>query len=395
MNNILFQRKRSIYIRTVSYKIMAGSSGPKTSINLQKLVDKYCFSRGSCGGEISSGGEVEDPFSQTDEERRRVRRDIRDIYDQLLKNRERFRAGEDSDLFYQLLWQAQALLVDVKETAEMQEDSKLFRLLTTLVREMTEDTSANEKTFRVDEFSALLGRSLNADIEPGNKLRLTRNQLISLGRKVGPRFRRAPTMKFILGAIDTEAQDMELKEGQGGKGKPREKISPVTTSKTTIVEKSQADGDGQMTDKLVRSTKQILKRVYRLVKKLRFTLHITVETLIFYNFRDNGCKPVNYFKFVIDPESFGATVENMFHVSFLVKQRSVQLSVCPDIELPVLQPVSASRAGDDGGDGDSAGKEQAIISLSYDDWEQLVEALDIKTAAIVHEEELRKGTQEK
>ena len=125
-------------------------------------------------------------------------------------------------------------------------------------------------------------------------------------------------------------------------------------------------------------------------------MHITVETLIFYNFRDNGCKPVNYFKFVIDPESFGATVENMFHVSFLVKQRSVQLSVCPDIELPVLQPVSASRAGDDGdGDGDSAGKEQAIISLSYDDWEQLVEALDIKTAAIVHEEELRKGTQEK
>ena len=253
---------------------MAGSSGPKTSINLQKLVDKYCFSGGSCGGEISSGGEAEDPFSQTDEERRRVRRDIRDIYDQLLKNRERFRAGEDSELFYQLLGQAQALLVDVKETAEMQEDSKLFRLLTTLVREMTEGTSANEKTFRVDEFSALLGRSLNADIEPGNKLRLTRNQLISLGKKVGPRLRRAPTMKFILGAIDTEPQDKEPKEAQGAKGKPRETRVPVATSKTSIVEKSQADG--QMTDQLVRSTKQILKRVYRLVRKSCFTLHITV-----------------------------------------------------------------------------------------------------------------------
>ena len=242
---------------------MAGSSGPNTSINLQKLVDKYCFSGGSCGGEISSGGEAEDPFSQTDEERRRVRRDIRDIYDQLLKNRERFRAGEDSELFYQLLGQAQALLVDVKETAEMQEDSKLFRLLTTLVREMTEGTSANEKTFRMDEFSALLGRSLNADIEPGNKLRLTRNQLISLGKKVGPRFRRAPTMKFILGAIDKE-----LNEARGTKGKPRETRVPVATSKTSIVEKSQADG--QMTDQLVRSTKQILKRVYRLLNKFKY-----------------------------------------------------------------------------------------------------------------------------
>ena len=126
----------------------------------------------------------------------------------------------------------------------------------------------------MDEFAALLGRSLNADIEPGNKLRLTRNQLISLGKKVGPRLRRAPTMKFILGAIDTEPQDKEPKEAQGAKGKPRETRVPVATSKTSIVEKSQADG--QMTDQLVRSTKQILKRVYRLVRKSCFTLHITV-----------------------------------------------------------------------------------------------------------------------
>ena len=131
-----------------------------------------------------------------------------------------------------------------------------------------------EKTFRVDEFSVVLGRSLNADIKPGNMLRLTSNQLISLGKKVAPKFRRTPTMKFILGAIDTEPQDKEPKEAQGAKGKPRETRVPVATSKTSIVEKSQADG--QMTDQLVRSTKQILKRVYRLVRKSCFTLHITV-----------------------------------------------------------------------------------------------------------------------
>ena len=38
---------------------------------------------------------------------------------------------------------------------------------------------------------------------------------------------------------------------------------------------------------------------------------------------------------------------------------------------------------------------QAIISLSYDDWEEFVEALDIKKPAIVHDEELRRAIRAK
>ena len=78
----------------------------------------------------------------------------------------------------------------------------------------------------------------------------------------------------------------------------------------------------------------------------------------------------------------------MFHVSFLVKQRTVQLSVDDRSGLPVLEPVS-SRHQDDG-DGDSV-KNQAIISLSFDDWEELKEALKITSPTIVHDAELRKA----
>ena len=83
----------------------------------------------------------------------------------------------------------------------------------------------------------------------------------------------------------------------------------------------------------------------------------------------------------------------MFHVSFLVKQRVVQLSVDDSIGLPVLEPVSSrvSDAAEEGG----GGKNQAIISLSYDDWEEFVEALDIKKPIIVHDEELRRAIRAK
>ena len=83
----------------------------------------------------------------------------------------------------------------------------------------------------------------------------------------------------------------------------------------------------------------------------------------------------------------------MFHVSFLVKQRVVQLSVDDSIGLPVLEPVSSrvSDAAEEGG----GGKNQAIISLSYEDWEEFVEALDIKKPTIVHDEELRRAIRAK
>ena len=36
-------------------------------------------------------------------------------------------------------------------------------------------------------------------------------------------------------------------------------------------------------------------------------------------YRENDSSPMDYFEFVIDPNSFAKTVENMFHVSFLIK----------------------------------------------------------------------------
>jgi hypothetical protein len=36
-------------------------------------------------------------------------------------------------------------------------------------------------------------------------------------------------------------------------------------------------------------------------------------------YNETESSPIDYFEFVIDPTSFAKTVENMFHVSFLIK----------------------------------------------------------------------------
>merc|ERR1719447_1954140 len=179
---------------------------------------------------------------------------------------------------------------------------------------------------------------MNARREEGGQVHVTKRQLVTFGEQIARKFNRAPTLTFISEAINTEAPD----------SKPKEK-------KTKRVQNER--------DKIVNSTRKILENIYK----------------------QGGKKPVGYFEFVIDPESFGNTVENMFHVSFLVKQRVVCLTVDDEVGLPFLEPVSGGRGGGE----EEVVKNQAVISISYQDWQEMKDALEICEAAIVHPEDLR------
>lgn len=48
--------------------------------------------------------------------------------------------------------------------------------------------------------------------------------------------------------------------------------------------------------------------------------------------------PIDYFEFVIDPNSFARTVENMFHMSFLIKEGFANLFQ-DDVNLPALGKI--------------------------------------------------------
>ena len=83
-------------------------------------------------------------------------------------------------------------------------------------------------------------------------------------------------------------------------------------------------------------------------------------------FREMGRSPINYFKFVLDPTCCGTSIENMFHVSFLVKEGKVKISVCQLTGLPMITPKSTKNKEQE------EHKKQVVMNVCMDDWRRMV-----------------------
>ncbi|KAJ6092593.1 hypothetical protein N7486_007882 [Penicillium sp. IBT 16267x] len=98
-----------------------------------------------------------------------------------------------------------------------------------------------------------------------------------------------------------------------------------------------------------------------------------------HNVADDGGVPL--FRFCINPHSFGQSVENLFYVSFLVRDGSVGVST-DSRALPTLhtaEPYQPSEAQARG-----IQKRQAIFSLDFETWEQLIDVFNITESIIPH-----------
>ena len=84
------------------------------------------------------------------------------------------------------------------------------------------------------------------------------------------------------------------------------------------------------------------------------------------------------FRLVLHPDSFGKTVENMFHVSFLVKEKKVGISICPETQLPVIEPISSKKNSDE-----DSNKSQVVMNISMENWKVLVNKLNITIPMLV------------
>ncbi|XP_047409957.1 non-structural maintenance of chromosomes element 4 homolog A [Sciurus carolinensis] len=95
-------------------------------------------------------------------------------------------------------------------------------------------------------------------------------------------------------------------------------------------------------------------------------------------FREDPDTPMSFFDFVVDPHSFPRTVENIFHVSFIIRDGFARIRLDQD-RLPIIEPVNEESEGIDQ---NTQIRNQGIIALSYRDWEEIVKTFEIAEPVI-------------
>jgi hypothetical protein len=90
-------------------------------------------------------------------------------------------------------------------------------------------------------------------------------------------------------------------------------------------------------------------------------------------------------KFALNPNSFGQTVENLFYISFLVKDGFVKVETDPDSGFPTIRPEEPKTADDARAAGDK--RHQAIFSLDMRSWQVFKSTMRIKEPLIPHRQE--------
>lgn len=142
---------------------------------------------------------------------------------------------------------------------------------------------------------------------------------------------------------------------------------------------------GEIANLLDKTQEQGMERVEAEVEKFeeRVGRETTIEEVAAimrkHHVRMNGGVPM--FDFCVNPKSFGQTVENFFYVSFLVKEGKVGLDHDDD-NLPTLSMVKEKTVGER----QESVRNQAVIALSFDIWQEIVESFGIESSVIPHRE---------
>lgn len=167
-----------------------------------------------------------------------------------------------------------------------------------------------------------------------------------LAKRASRMFKRAPVFSYMYGSFKpTELPRKEPKERvkrQTNRVAAAEKKQPEKVSTVTATEEGN--------DKAVQHMKKVLKHY----------------------FKHNGNRPIGFFDCVLDPNSFHRTVENIFHISFLMKNNFCAVKQ-ENGGLPYIHFVNPAQVNEL----NKGKKSQCIVSISKELWETLVEVFGI------------------
>ncbi|OAP64983.1 hypothetical protein AYL99_00955 [Fonsecaea erecta] len=352
------------------------------------------------------------------EERRQVRKDLRSLFSKLSGSRSEYLRPESKGL-EETLTQANAIYKNVKETSDATIDSRILVEAADLSFRKINNLILGDVTPRIDvddfvtKCIAFMRQghdpgTANGDAPPSTQpssqsqsqshRRGRRRQANEedegdtmnweyLGKNACILYNARPCVTgFLLGPLS-----VQKKVRQQIQRRAREAPTDATRAvrPTRLGDQDQEEESANLPALCTEIARILQMAMYRGIRNARTESEEAPEPLseaqrreIFRRnvIADNGGVP--FFNFCVNPKSFGQTVENMFYVSFLVKEGKVNLGLDSD-GLPTLALVKQKPLEER----QEVKRSQAIFALDFDIWREIIETFEIKESMIPHRKE--------
>ncbi|XP_024411555.2 non-structural maintenance of chromosomes element 4 homolog A [Desmodus rotundus] len=318
------------------------------------------------GEPSDSGDEMVDPATlevETDHGLcRQIRHQYRALINSVQQNREDILNA--SDKLTEVLEEANTLFNGVSRAREAVLDAHFLVLASDLGKEKAKQLRSDLNSFDMLRYVETLLTHMG--VNPLEAEDLVRDEDSSdfefivydswkiSGKTAENTFNKTHTFHFLLGSI------------QGERPVPKPRAERPRRVHTAEKEKEMPEQLKRMEESHQEATEKEVERILGLLQTY---------------FREDPYTPMSFFDFVIDPHSFPRTVENIFHVSFIVRDGFARIKLDQD-RLPIIEPVNISEENE-GVDQNTQIRNQGIIALSYHDWKEIVKTFEISEPVII------------
>lgn len=291
--------------------------------------------------------------------RREIRSKYRDLINSVQQNREDMLSPSNNKLT-EVLEEANKLFKDVRQAREAALDAQLLVVATDLGKEkatqlFSEGTAFDPITF-AEHLLSFMGLNRLEDVEDEQENGgavdgyLPQDAWHRVASRAACCFKTAPSFHYMMGSFHAEPPPpkQRIERQRKAPSKEAKRIMPTQLKKME-------DSHQEATEKEVERILGYLKSYYQ----------------------DDPTSPISYYEFVIDPNSFSRTVENIFHTSFLIRDGLARMYL-DNAELPCIAPVEEGEVEDGG----SSSRKQCLISLSPKTWKELIDVFDIRDTMI-------------
>ncbi|XP_033005396.1 non-structural maintenance of chromosomes element 4 homolog A [Lacerta agilis] len=321
---------------------------------------------GAAGGAAGAEGALPGPSGGSDGDeadeatRRLLRQQYRELISSVQQNREMMLSTRN-DKLTEALEDANKLFTGVSWAREAALDAQFLVLASNLGKEKASQLHSDMSVFDPSEFAedllSFMGlnrlerENSDSEEEQTDGGFLPSDAWIKLGQEAMKYFRRAPVFHCMLGTF-TADPPVERPRVERQRKKPGSKeegrAMPAQLNK---MEESHEE-----------ATEKEVERILGLLQAYH---------------REDPNNPISFLEFVTDPDSFARTVENMFHVSFLIRDGLAGIKLDQD-KLPVIEPLTPEEDNDQ----DAQARKQAVITMSYQEWENIVRNFEISQPMI-------------